>query len=138
MVASAGYAALATFSEDSNGAAAVVEQIKNDGGTAVAVQADVSVPDAVLRIFEAAQALGPVTAVVNNAGIIGNLVDVAPETIKRVLEVNVVGTLFMCQEAMRRMSLLSGGKGGSILNISSPPRPARLAPGCTTRQQKAP
>ncbi|WP_425864324.1 SDR family oxidoreductase [Arthrobacter sp. TWP1-1] len=123
MAARAGYAAVVNFSEDSDGAARVVEQIKNDGGTTVAVQADVSDPAAVLGLFDAAQALGPVAAVVNNAGItgdiIGNLVDVSPETIKRVLEINVAGTMFMCQEATRRMSILSGGKGGSIINISS-------------------
>ncbi|SEE17637.1 NAD(P)-dependent dehydrogenase, short-chain alcohol dehydrogenase family [Arthrobacter alpinus] len=123
LAGNAGYSVVVNFSADADGAARVVEQIKNDGGTAVAVQGDVSDPNAVLSLFDAAQALGPVTAVVNNAGItgdiIGNLVDVSAETINRVLEVNVAGTMFMCQEAIRRMSILSGGKGGSIVNLSS-------------------
>lgn len=94
-----------------------------DGGTAVALQADVSDAAQVTRLFDAAAALGPVTDVVNNAGItgdlIGPLVDVPAATIKRVLDVNVAGVLFMCQEAQRRMSTQDGGAGGGIGNISS-------------------
>ncbi|WP_245933500.1 SDR family oxidoreductase [Arthrobacter livingstonensis] len=121
--AAAGFAVVVNYSADTAGAANVVREIRNDGGTAVALQADVSDAAQVTRLFDAAAALGPVTAVVNNAGVtgdlIGPLVDVPAETIKRVLDVNVAGVLFMCQEAQRRMSTLDGGAGGAIVNISS-------------------
>ena len=121
--AAAGYAVVVNYSADDDGARAVVEAIKHDGGTAVPVQADVSDAAAVTALFDAAAALGPVTAVVNNAGITGNLIGplaaVPAETVKRVLDVNVAGVVYMCQEAQRRMSTLSGGSGGGIVNISS-------------------
>jgi len=121
--AAAGYAVVVNYSADADGARDVVEAITFDGGTAVAVRADVSDPADVGRLFDEAAALGQLTAVVNNAGITGNLigplVDVPAETIKRVLDVNVAGVAYMCQEAQRRMSNQSGGPGGSIINISS-------------------
>jgi NAD(P)-dependent dehydrogenase (short-subunit alcohol dehydrogenase family) len=121
--AAAGYAVVVNYSADADGARRVVEDITHDGGTAVAVRADVSDPAAVTQLFDAAAALGQVTAVVNNAGITGNLIgplaDVPADTVKRVLDVNVAGVIFMCQEAQRRMSTQSGGAGGGIINISS-------------------
>lgn len=121
--AKAGYAVVVNYAVDAGGAAAVVRDITDDGGTALAVQADVSDPGQVRQLFDSAAALGPVTAVVNNAGITGDLiaplVDVPEATVRRVLEVNVAGVVFMCQEAQRRMSTGSGGTGGGIVNISS-------------------
>lgn len=123
LAARAGHTVVVNYSQDAAGAASVVREIVGFGGTALAVQADVSDPDAVRQLFDAAQALGPVRAVVNNAGITGDLmgplVDVPAETVKRVLAVNVAGAVFMCQEAQRRMSTANGGDGGSIVNISS-------------------
>jgi len=121
--AAAGYAVVVNYSADTEGARRVVEDITHDGGAAVAVRADVSDPAAVTQLFDAAAALGQVTAVVNNAGITGNLIgplaDVPAATVKRVLDVNVAGVIYMCQEAQRRMSTHSGGAGGGIINISS-------------------
>lgn len=123
LAARAGYDVVVNYSQDADGAAGVVREIVGLGGTALAVQADVSDPGAVRRLFDAAAKLGPVRAVVNNAGItgdmIGPLVDVPAETVRRVLDVNVAGAIYMCQEAQRRMSTASGGDGGSIVNISS-------------------
>lgn len=121
--ARAGYAVAVNYASDATGAAATVEQITAEGGTAAAVQADVSDPAAVGRLFDAAAALGTLTAVVNNAGItgdlIGPLVEVPPATVRRVLDVNVAGLAYVCQEAVRRLSAGHGGGGGSIINISS-------------------
>ncbi|PYI38599.1 oxidoreductase [Arthrobacter psychrolactophilus] len=121
--AAAGYAVVVNFSTDAAGATSVVDQIVRDGGTAFTVQADVSDAQAATTLFDAAEALGPVTAVVNNAAITGNylgeLIDVPAKIVKQVLDVNVSGTIFMCQEAARRMSRLAGGRGGSVVNISS-------------------
>lgn len=123
LAARAGYAVVVNYSQDADGAANVVREIVGLGGTALSVQADVSDPDAVRQLFDAAATLGPVRAVVNNAGItgdlIGPLVDVPAETVRRVLDVNVAGAIYMCQEAQRRMSTATGGDGGSIVNISS-------------------
>ena len=121
--AAAGYAVVVNYSNDDEGAAEVMHAITGSGGTAQAVRADVSDPAAVSRLFDAATGLGPLTAVVNNAGVTGNLigplVDVPEDTVRRVLEVNVAGLIFVCQEAIRRLGRGHGGSGGSIINISS-------------------
>ncbi len=121
--ACAGYAVVVNYSEDSAGAKTVVEEIIGGGGKALAVQADVSRPADVVRLFDEAVALGPLAAVVNNAAITGNLigtlVEVPAETVQRVVDVNVSGMIFMCQEAVRRLSTDNAGSGGSIVNISS-------------------
>lgn len=119
----AGYHVVVNYSADSSGAQGVVASIATLGGFATALQADVSDANEVCRLFDAAAKLGTVTAVINNAAITGNLiaplVDVPAATVSRVLEVNVAGTIFMCQEAMRRLPAQFGGQGGSIINISS-------------------
>jgi NAD(P)-dependent dehydrogenase (short-subunit alcohol dehydrogenase family) len=121
--ARAGYAVVVNYSADAGGAASTVESITAERGVAVAVQADVSDPAAVARLFAAAADLGTLSAVVNNAGITGNLIgpltDVPAATVRRVLDVNVAGLVYVCQEAVRRLSTAQGGRGGSIINISS-------------------
>lgn len=121
--AQAGYSVLVNYSADAAGAASVVHGIRDSGGIAVAHQADVSDPAAVGTMFDRAAGMGTLAAVINNAGVtgnlIGNLVDVPPATIQRVVDVNVAGLIFVCQEAVRRLSTGSGGAGGSIVNISS-------------------
>ncbi|MFJ5957914.1 SDR family oxidoreductase [Paenarthrobacter sp. NPDC092416] len=121
--ARSGYGVVVNYSADADGAGAVVAEIMAEGGTAVAVRADVSQPADVVCLFEAAAKLGPITAVINNAAITGNLIgtlaDVPVETVQRVVDVNVAGMMYMCQEAVRRLSTSSGGGGGSIVNISS-------------------
>jgi len=104
-------------------AEAVVDAIRAQGGRAVAIVADVSDPDAVIRMFEAAeQALGPLGGLVNNAGIIGGTsrVDALPAVdLARVLQVNVAGAFLCAQAAVRRLSTRHGGAGGAIVNIGS-------------------
>jgi NAD(P)-dependent dehydrogenase (short-subunit alcohol dehydrogenase family) len=121
--ARAGYGVIVNYSADSTGATSVVEEIVTQGGRAFAVQADVSQPADVVRLFDEAARLGAVTAVINNAAItgdlIGTLVEVPAQTVQRVVDVNVAGMIFMCQEAVRRLSTDNGGMGGSIINISS-------------------
>ncbi|VXB61643.1 Uncharacterized oxidoreductase YgfF [Arthrobacter sp. 9V] len=121
--AAAGYDVVVNYSTDNEGALAVVNDILAQGGKAVSVQADVSQPADVGRLFDAAAGRGALTAVINNAAVTGNLigtlVDVPAETVQRVVDVNVSGMIFMCQEAVRRLSTDNGGIGGSIINISS-------------------
>lgn len=121
--ARAGYAVVVNYSEDSTGAKTVAKDIIGLGGRALTVQADVSRPADVVRLFDEAAGLGQVTAVINNAAITGNLigplVGVPGETIQRVVDVNVSGMIYMCQEAVRRLSTDNDGSGGSIINVSS-------------------
>lgn len=123
LAARTGYAVVVNYSADAAGAASVVQDITDDGGRAVPVKADVSDPSAVRCLFDAAAGLGTLASVVNNAGITGNLigelVDVPPETVRRVMDVNVSGLIYVCQEAVRRLGTSTGGAGGSIINISS-------------------
>ncbi|MCR1163608.1 SDR family oxidoreductase [Paenarthrobacter sp. UW852] len=121
--ATAGYGVVVNYSADADGAHAVVRRIISQGGRALAVQADVSQPADVVRLFDQAASWGTVTAVINNAAItgdqIGTLVEVPAEKVQRVVDVNVTGMIFMCQEAVRRLSTDHGGSGGNIVNISS-------------------
>jgi NAD(P)-dependent dehydrogenase (short-subunit alcohol dehydrogenase family) len=121
--ATAGYGVVVNYSADADGAHAVVRRIISQGGRALAVQADVSQPADVVRLFDQAASWGTVTAVINNAAItgdqIGTLVEVPAEKVQRVVDVNVSGMIFMCQEAVRRLSTDHGGSGGNIVNISS-------------------
>ncbi|MCF3140043.1 SDR family oxidoreductase [Paenarthrobacter sp. AR 02] len=121
--ATAGYGVVVNYSADADGAHAVVRRIVSQGGRALAVQADVSQPADVVRLFDQAATWGTVTAVINNAAItgdqIGTLVEVPAEKVQRVVDVNVSGMIFMCQEAVRRLSTDHGGSGGNIVSISS-------------------
>lgn len=99
--------------------AAAAEEV----GAALAVQADVSVEGDVLRLFrDVDRELGPVSALVNNAGIVGpraRLDELEAARIERLLAVNVLGPFLCAREAVRRMSTRHGGAGGSIVNVSS-------------------
>ncbi|WP_427132579.1 SDR family oxidoreductase [Pseudarthrobacter sp. S9] len=121
--ARAGYVVVINYSADAGGGAAVAAGINAEYGTAVAVQADISDPFAVADLFDAAEGLGTLAAVVNNAGITGDLIgpltEVPAATVRRVLDVNVAGLIYVCQEAVRRLGTDRGGRGGSIINISS-------------------
>ena len=118
-----GYAVAVNYARDAVAANAVVAAIRAAGGRAVAIQADVAHEADVLRLFAAAEdALGPLTALVNNAGITGGIArveDVTAEAITRALAVNVTGSMLCAREAVRRMSTRRGGAGGAIVNLSS-------------------
>lgn len=104
-------------------AEAVVVAIEKAGGRAIAVQADVSDEAAVKAMFDRVTTeFGPITALVNNAGItgrIGRFAEQKTSSLRQVLEINVLGTMFCSQEAVRRMSTQNGGSGGAIVNITS-------------------
>ena len=117
----AGWCVALTYRADETSARAVVDEIVASGGRAHAFEADVGDPDAIARLFtEVESTLGFPTGLVNNAGItggIGPFVDVSVETLRRVLEVNVVGTMLCAQAAVRRW--LQTETPGGIVNISS-------------------
>ncbi len=122
LLASRGSDVVLTYVRRSGEAAAVVARCAAHGVRAVAVRADVSQEDDVAAVFAAADDLGPLTALVNNAGVLdvqARVVDLTVERITRILAVNVVGSFLCAREAVRRMSTGSGGAGGAIVNVSS-------------------
>lgn len=118
-----GYKVAVNYNSSPAAASAVVRDIERAGGRAVAIRADVGNEAEIVRLFEAATAaLGPLTALVNNAGVTGasgRFVDLTTETLEDVLRLNVVGAALCAREAVRRMSTARGGAGGAIVNISS-------------------
>ncbi len=132
LAAARGYAVGVNYLRNRAAAEALVAEIAAAGGRALALQADVSAEGDVARMFDAAQrSLGPVAALVNNAGILERqmrLEDMTLERFERVLAANLTGTFLCAREAVRRMSTRRGGAGGAIVNLSS--MAARLgAPG---------
>ncbi len=123
LAATRGYAVCVNYRRDAAAAARVVDAIAAGGGVAVAVGADVSREAEVVSLFrEADRALGPVTALVNNAGMLERqcrVEDVTADRLQRVLATNVIGSFLCAREAVRRMSTAHGGTGGAIVNVSS-------------------
>ncbi|HLY22515.1 MAG TPA: SDR family oxidoreductase [bacterium] len=118
-----GYAVAVNYVRDERAAVEVVRRIEAADGRARAIRGDVSNEADVVALFaEAARVLGPVTALVNNAGVSsrpGRLDGLAAGDLSRVLGTNVAGTILCAREAVRRMSPRHGGRGGVIVNISS-------------------
>ncbi|MGO4571411.1 glucose 1-dehydrogenase [Microvirga sp. 2TAF3] len=123
LAAARGYDVAINFKSDKEAASRVVEACLASGASALACQGDMVVEEDVARMFDEAQAaLGPLSHVVNNAGITGrsSRLDLAStETIRTCIDVNVLGALWVAREAARRLSTRNGGGGGSIVNISS-------------------
>ena len=123
LAAEKGWTVCVNYVSKADRAEAVVEKIRAGGGKAIAVQADTAKEADVKRLFERVDAdLGRLTALVNNAGITGRagrLETFDAATMRRILEVNVIGTLLCTQEAVKRMSTKQGGQGGAIVNVSS-------------------
>jgi len=118
-----GYAVAVNFATSEDEAKIVVAQILAGGGRAAAIRADVSREEDILRLFQTAERdLGPIKALVNNAGVTGGFArveEVSSAAIANVFAVNVSGTILCSREAVRRMSTRRGGTGGGIVNISS-------------------
>lgn len=123
LAAERGYAVGVNYRLDADAAASIVQRITEAGGRAVALRADVSDEADVVAMFARLdETLGPVTALVNNAGILETQMRVDAmdaARIGRILATNVTGTLLCCREAVRRMSTRHGGLGGAIVNVSS-------------------
>ncbi|WP_437782450.1 SDR family oxidoreductase [Sorangium sp. So ce1097] len=123
LAAQRGYAVALSYRRDEGAAASVVDAIRARGSVALAVAADVSVEEDVVRLFRTVDgALGPVTALVNNAGALdqqARLEDMTAARVQRILATNVLGSFLCAREAVRRMSTRRGGAGGAIVNVSS-------------------
>lgn len=118
-----GYRVCVNYLSDESSAEAVVRELVSYDTMAIAVQADVSKEDDSVRLFETVdQTLGPLTALVNNAGIVlpqMRVEDMDAGRINQILATNVTGAFLCCREAIKRMSTRHGGRGGSIVNVSS-------------------
>jgi NAD(P)-dependent dehydrogenase (short-subunit alcohol dehydrogenase family) len=100
----------------------VVAKIEASNGKALAVKCDVGVEADILALFKAVDSFGPLGALVNNAGIVGQTArveDLTADRINHMLRVNVTGSFLCAREAVKRMSTRHGGKGGVIVNLSS-------------------
>lgn len=118
-----GYAVAVNYRKEKHAAEQVVAKIKAEGGKAVAIQGDTGVEADIVRLFNEAEAtLGPITGLVNNAGILGDIGRVDQSTaanLAHLWAVNITGCFIAAREAVKRMSTLHGGKGGVIVNLSS-------------------
>lgn len=118
-----GYAVCVNYRKNRTAAETVVEAIERAGGRAVAVAADVASEAEVIHLFETVdQALGQVTALVNNAGILEQQMrveEMSAARLNRIFTTNITGCFLCAREAVRRMSTRRGGAGGAIVNVSS-------------------
>ncbi len=117
-----GYAVLVNYASGADAAAKVVHDIEASGGRAMAYGANVSKEDEVQAMFAAADKLGPLAALVNNAGVLGDMRRIDEhdaDSLMRVLAVNVVGPALCAKHAIRRLSTKHGGRGGAIVNVGS-------------------
>jgi NAD(P)-dependent dehydrogenase (short-subunit alcohol dehydrogenase family) len=117
-----GFDVAVNYQQDERAAGAIVEAVRSQGVRGIAVRADVSVEADVMRMFEAVDTFGPLASLVNNAGVTGGfsrVADLKAAALERMIAVNVTGAMLCAREAVRRLSTVWGGDGGSIVNVSS-------------------
>lgn len=123
LAAARGYAVCVNYEHRRDAAEDVVREITRGDGRAIAVQADIGSEAKVIELFRKVDsALGPVSALVNNAATLGpqmRLAEMDAARIERMFGVNAVGPMLCAREAVRRMSTRNGGRGGAIVNVSS-------------------
>jgi NAD(P)-dependent dehydrogenase (short-subunit alcohol dehydrogenase family) len=123
LAAQRGYVVCVNYVHNSAAAMKVITTIEQAGGRAVAAQGDVASEADVISLFmEVDRTFGPVTALVNNAGILApqqRVEAMDASRLNRILATNVTGSFLCAREAIKRMSTRHGGAGGSIVNLSS-------------------
>lgn len=123
LAAQAGFDVCVNYHSNEIAALDVVDSIIATGQRGIAVKANIANEAEVVDLFKTvAQELGPITALINNAGILeqqSDLEDVSLQRFKRVFETNVYGSFLCAREAVKHMSHKHGGNGGSIVNLSS-------------------
>lgn len=123
LAAEQGFAVAVNYHQNQAAADKVVAEILSAGGTAVAIQADISKEEEILRLFsETDRLLGNLVSLVNNAGILERqmrLEDMDAARLQRIFTANITGQFLCAREAIKRMSLKHGGQGGTIVNVSS-------------------
>ncbi len=123
LAAERGFAVAVNYTANVDAADAVVRRIHGNGGRAIAVQADVAREDEVVAMFEKLDTdFGRVTALVNNAGVVdlaARVDEMTFDRLRRMFDVNVIGSFLCAREAVLRMSTRHDGPGGAIVNVSS-------------------
>ena len=123
LCAKAGHAVAVNFLTNADKAEAVAAEIRDAGGLAITLQADTGDEVQVERMFDdVTSELGPITGLVNNAGVHGprgRLDELTKDQIQAVLSTNVLGCFLCARAAVKRMSTKHGGSGGAIVNVSS-------------------
>ena len=123
LAAREGFAVAVNYVANAEAADEVVRRIRAGSGRALAVRGDVAREDQVQAMFEQVDAgLGRITALVNNAGVVDVMAKVdemSAARLRRMFDVNVIGSFLCAREAVRRMSTRHGGSGGAIVNVSS-------------------
>ena len=123
LAAKHGWAVAVNYLANEAAAQGVVDAIRADGGTAIAVQGDVASEADILALFQTVDTqLGRISALVNNAGVVDVTARVdamSTERLRRMFDTNVIGSIVCAREAVRRMSTRHGGSGGAIVNVSS-------------------
>ena len=123
LAARQGYSVAVNYTANAAAADAVVKAIQAAGGKALALKADVADEAQILAMFARIdQELGPLKALVNNAGVVdmpARVDEMDAQRLRRMFDTNVLGSFFCAREAVRRMSTRRGGSGGAIVNVSS-------------------
>jgi NAD(P)-dependent dehydrogenase (short-subunit alcohol dehydrogenase family) len=123
LAARKGYAVAVNYTRNEAAAQEVVRTIRAAGGRAEALHGDVADEAQVLNLFAQVDGkLGRLTALVNNAGIVdvaARVEDMDLQRLKRMFDINVIGSIVCAREAIKRMSTRHGGQGGAIVNVSS-------------------
>jgi len=118
-----GYAVCVNYRQNAGAAEKILNQIRAQDRKGISVQADVSQEPDVLRLFEAVdKTLGPLTALVNNAGYTekqSRVEAMDAQRLQRVFATNITASFLCAREAVKRMSTKHGGQGGAIVNVSS-------------------
>ena len=117
-----GWDVVVGFRQDTAAADRVAKACVELDVRAIAVQCDVSDDTEVRALFAAADELGPLVALVNNAGVVdtpGRVDELTAPQLERMMAVNVTGSFLCAREAVRRMSSAHGGGGGVVVNVSS-------------------
>jgi NAD(P)-dependent dehydrogenase (short-subunit alcohol dehydrogenase family) len=122
LAARSGYDVVVNYASNEAAAAEVVRDIEQAGRRGLAVRGDVSDPEDVEALFAAADRLGTLTGLVNNAGIVdqpARVDEMDAARLTRMFAVNVMGCFLCAGAAIRRMSTRHGGRGGAIVNVAS-------------------
>jgi NAD(P)-dependent dehydrogenase (short-subunit alcohol dehydrogenase family) len=122
LLAKAGFHVVVNYVANQQAADKIVAEITRAGGNASAIQGDVASEADIVGLFEAADKLGTLQVLVNNAGVVdvkARVDEMSPERLARMFAINVTGSFLCAREAIKRMSTRHGGKGGSIVNLSS-------------------
>jgi NAD(P)-dependent dehydrogenase (short-subunit alcohol dehydrogenase family) len=121
--ADAGYAVAVNYVRDEAAANQIVDQIHQRGGEACAIGANIGRESEIIHLFQRAEEeLGPIRALLNNAGITGGFArvdEINAAMLEQLMAINVIGSMLCAREAVKRMSTRYGKNGGAIVNITS-------------------